>query len=202
MKTYLKNPIKDISHMSDMQLIPIMDMQSMYKMTHMMYQMMNMQNMYFMMSMKSSYPLMNLQDINEMKQINPIYMRDDKRQFPIPMLVNLVQTSPNKIEISYDIDVDIILGMNPTNYWIQDTINLVPVGIASLGSDDNINAGNSLTNNMVKIEQKEGSAKTFILTFHQAIPTGAEYMLIICYVTVKGAPPYSGDNGMATFIGK
>ena len=55
---------------------------------------------------------------------------------------------------------------------------------------------------MVKIEPKNGSAKTFILTFNQNIPRGAEYKLIICYVTVKGAPPYSGDNGMATFIGK
>lgn len=28
------------------------------------------------------------------------------------------------------------------------------------------------------------------------------HLLIICYVTVEGAPPYSGDNGMATFVGK
>ena len=138
----------------------------------------------------------------KMGQMNPMYMRDDKRQFPIPMLVNLVQVSPNQIEINYDIDVDVMLGMNPTNYWIQDTMNLIPQGIATLGSDDNVNAGNSLTSSMVKIEPKTGSAKTFTLTFNQAIPTGAEYMLIICYVTVKGAPPYSGDNGMATFIGK
>lgn len=54
---------------------------------------------------------------------------------------------------------------------------------------------------MVSIEPKSGSTKTFILTFNGAIQRGSEYMLIICYVTVKGAPPYSGDNGMATFTG-
>jgi len=55
---------------------------------------------------------------------------------------------------------------------------------------------------MVRIEPKNGSAKIFVLTFNRSIPRGAEYMLIICYVTVKGAPPYNGDNGMATFIGE
>ena len=129
-------------------------------------------------------------------------MEDDKRQFPIPMLVKLEQISPNQIQISYDRDVDVRLGMKPTNYWIKDTMNVIPQGIATLGRNDNVNAGNSLTGSMVKIDPKNGSAKTFILTFNQVIPRGAEYMLIICYVTVKGAPPYSGDNGMATFIGK
>ena len=32
MKTYLKNPMQDISQMCDMQEMPMMDMQSMYKM--------------------------------------------------------------------------------------------------------------------------------------------------------------------------
>ena len=65
-----------------------------------------------------------------------------------------------------------------------------------------MNSGNSLTGNNVRIESKNGSSRTFILTFNQNIQRGREYKLIICYVTVKGAPPYSGDNGMATFIGK
>ncbi len=124
------------------------------------------------------------------------------RQFPIPMLVKLEQISPTQIQISYDRDVDVRLGMKSTNYWIKDMMNAIPKGIATLGKNDNVNAGNSLTDSMVRIDSKNGSAKTFILTFNRAIPRGAEYMLIICYVTVKGAPPYSGANGMATFIGK
>jgi hypothetical protein len=123
-------------------------------------------------------------------------------QLPIPMLVKLKQVSPNKIQISYDRNVDIKLGMKSTNYWIQDTLNTKPKGIATLGKDDKVNARNSLTESMVKIEPENGSANTFILTFNQDIPKGVEYRLIICYVTVEGAPPYSGDNGMATFIGK
>ncbi|WP_242948432.1 hypothetical protein [Clostridium frigidicarnis] len=55
---------------------------------------------------------------------------------------------------------------------------------------------------MVEINSKDGSAKTFIVTFSQDVPKGEEYKLIICYVTVEGAPHYSGDNGMATFVGK
>ncbi|SFB29226.1 hypothetical protein SAMN04488528_102530 [Clostridium frigidicarnis] len=65
-----------------------------------------------------------------------------------------------------------------------------------------MNANNSLTNNLVEINSKDGSAKTFIVTFSQDVPKGEEYKLIICYVTVEGAPHYSGDNGMATFVGK
>jgi hypothetical protein len=127
---------------------------------------------------------------------------EKNQQFPIPMLVKLDQISPNQIQISYDRDVDMKLGTKSTNYWIQDTTNAEPKGIATLGKNDKVNAGNSLTDSMVKIESKNGSAKTFILTFNQDIPSGSTYKLIICYVTVEGAPPYSGDNGMATFIGK
>jgi hypothetical protein len=37
---------------------------------------------------------------------------------------------------------------------------------------------------------------------NKPMPSGAAYKLIICYVTVNGAPPYSEDNGMATLIDK
>ena len=75
-------------------------------------------------------------------------------------------------------------------------------GIASLGKDEKINSKNSLTENEVRIEPKEDSQRIFVITFDRDIPKGAEYKLIICYVTVPGAPPYSGDNGMMTFVGK
>ncbi|WP_315078942.1 hypothetical protein [uncultured Clostridium sp.] len=124
------------------------------------------------------------------------------REFAIPKLVKTEQISPNQIQISYDRDVDMELGTKATNYWIQDTKNVKPKYIATLGKNDKVNENNSLTNNLVKINSKDGSAKTFILTFSQDIPKGEEYKLIICYVTVKGAPSYSGDNGMITFVGK
>ncbi|MEW9079577.1 hypothetical protein [Terrisporobacter glycolicus] len=123
-------------------------------------------------------------------------------EFPIPKLVKVNQISSNQIEISYDMDVDMKLGTKATNYWVQDMKNVKPKYIATLGKNDKVNENNSLTDNLVKINSKDGSAKTFILTFNQNIPKGEEYKLIICYVTVKGAPPYSGDNGSATFIGK
>ncbi|WP_346886990.1 hypothetical protein [Clostridium sp. UBA1056] len=123
-------------------------------------------------------------------------------EFPIPKLVKIEQISPNEIQINYDRDVDMNLGTKATNYWIQDMKNAKPKHIATLGKNDKVNESNSLTDELVKIKSKDGSAKTFILTFNQDIPKGEEYKLIICYVTVKGAPPYSGDNGMATFVGK
>ncbi|SFD03232.1 hypothetical protein [Clostridium uliginosum] len=126
----------------------------------------------------------------------------DNKEVAIPKLVKAEQISPNKIQISYDRDVDTKLGTRATNYWIQDTKNVTPKGTATLGKNDKVNAKNSLTDNLVKINSKDGSAKTFILTFSKDIPKGEEYKLIICYVTVEGAPPYSGDNGMATFVGK
>ena len=178
---------------------------SMYQMVQSMNQMMQMQSMYPMMNMKGMnsmdgiHPMM---EMNEMRQMESTNMQDDQRQFPIPMLVKLNQLSSNQIQISYDRDVDMMKGMKVTNYWIQDTMNDSPKGIATLGMNDNVNAGNSLTNSMARIEPMSGSARTFIITFNRDIPRGAEYKLIICYVTVKGAPPYNGDNGMVTFIGK
>lgn len=218
MKTYSENPMQGMPQMGGMYNMPqMMDMQYMCQMMQCLYHLMAMQSMYHMMGMHSMCPMMSMNDMNpimdmqgmppmmwtdEMSQMKPKHMKDVKRQFPIPMLVNLEQLSPNQIQISYDMDVDMRLGMKPTNYWVQDTMNAVPKGIGTLGKNDSVNSGNSLTGNMVRIESKNGSAKTFILTFNRAIPRGAEYMLIICYVTVKGAPPYSGDNGKATFIGK
>ncbi|GFZ29992.1 hypothetical protein CSC2_05180 [Clostridium zeae] len=127
---------------------------------------------------------------------------EENVQLPVPMLAKLEQIAPNQIQISYDRDVDIKLGTKATNYWIQDMKNVNPKGIGTLGKNDRVNATNSLKDNMVKIESKNGSAKTYVLTLNREIPKGAEYKLIICYVTVEGAPPYNGDNGMATFVGK
>lgn len=126
----------------------------------------------------------------------------NSEESPIPKLAKLKQISSNQIQISYDMDVDMDLGTKATNYWVQDTKNATPEYIATLGKNDKVNENNSLTDNLVKINSKDGSSKTFVLTFSQDIPKGKEYNLIICYVTVKGAPPYSGDNGTATFIGK
>ncbi|WBL48283.1 hypothetical protein [Clostridium estertheticum] len=136
---------------------------------------------------------------------DPLQSDDSKKDvviLPIPMLVKLEQVSPFQIEISYDIDVDVKLGTKSTNYWIKDTMNVIPKDIATPGRNASVNTRNSLTDSFVKINSKNGSARTFILTFNHVIPRGAEYMLIICYVTVKGAPNYNGDNGMGTFIGK
>jgi len=225
LKTYSENPMQGIPQMKNMNITSktkkdmykmpqMMCMQLMYHMMQCMYSLLEMQNMYHMMGMNGMYPMMDMQKMNSMYEMypmmwtdekgemKPVHMKDNKRQSPIPMLINLEQLSPNQIQISYDMDVDVRLGMRPTNYWVQDTMNAIPKGIATLGKNASVNSANSLTGSMVRIESKNGSAKTFILTFNRAIPRGAEYMLIICYVTVKGAPPYSGDNGMATFVGK
>ena len=166
MKTYLDKPMQGMPQMMNMQnMYPMMGMQGMYNM----YQMMAMQSMYM-------YPMMGM---DEMSQMMDKDMQDDKRQFPIPMLVSLQQLSSNQIQISYDRDVDVMKGMKATNYWVKDIMNASPEGIATLSKNASVNAGNSLTSSMVKIEPKSGSARTFILTFNQAIPSGAEYMLII-----------------------
>jgi hypothetical protein len=146
----------------------------------------------------------NIVNANPVKDISTtsISYAGKNVQIPVPMLAKLELISPNQIQISYDRDVNMKLGTKITNYWIQDTMNAKPRGIASLGKSDKVNSKNSLTNNLAKIEPMKGSANTFTITFKQNIPRGAEYKLIICYVTVEGAPPYSGDNGMATFVGK
>ena len=92
--------------------------------------------------------------------------------------------------------------MTATNYWIQSTTEAVTTGIATLGMNDQVNAGNALTSDKVTIAAADNRNQSFVLTFNQNITQGKSYKMIICYVTVPDAPPYSGDNGSAAFVGQ
>ncbi|RJX40565.1 hypothetical protein D3P09_00645 [Paenibacillus pinisoli] len=120
----------------------------------------------------------------------------------IPMLASLSQISANQLQLSYDQPVDQAKGTDPRNYWIQATSEQNPVNIATLGMNDSVNRNNSLTPDRVKIQASGTDGKSFLLTFNQNIAKGKSFKLIICYVTRPGAPPYSGDNGSATFVGQ
>ncbi|OCT16224.1 hypothetical protein A8709_01940 [Paenibacillus pectinilyticus] len=119
----------------------------------------------------------------------------------VPMLAELKQISPNQLQVTYDQPVDLTKGMTPTNYWIQDMMNVTPKGIATLGKNDTVNATNSLTMATVTIQPVSGANQSFILTLKHKIPKGKAYKMIICYVTKPGDPPFSGDNGSAAFVG-
>lgn len=141
-------------------------------------------------------------DVNaETFKSTPTISMVEKDKYPIPKLIEVHQISSNQIEVKYDMDVNIELGTKSTNYWIQDTMNTKPQSIATLGKDDKVNSNNSLTNKLVKITPNHNSNNTFTLTFNQDIAKCKEFNLIICYVTVKGAPSYKGDNGMIKFVG-
>lgn len=120
----------------------------------------------------------------------------------IPMLKDLQQLSGNQLKVTYDQPVDGAKGIKPGNYWIQSLTETMPTGIATLGMNDTVNPGNALTADNVTITSADTTNTSFILTFKGMIPTGKSYKLIICYVTVPNAPPYSGGNGSRTFIGK
>ncbi|MCK9858982.1 hypothetical protein [Paenibacillus sp. ATY16] len=120
----------------------------------------------------------------------------------IPMLQSATQLSQNQLQITYDRTVDQAKGVNPSNYWIQSTTEAIPSGIATLGKNDAVGPQNALTANRVTIQPVDAQNKSFILTFMQPITKGMSYKLIICYVTIPGDPPYSGDNGSAMFVGR
>ena len=120
----------------------------------------------------------------------------------IPKLTTVNQVSANQIEIRYDMPVDLAKGEKATNYWVQSVTQAIPSGIATLGKNDEVSANNSLTANKVQIKVKDNEQTTFTLTFSQPITSGTEYKLIICYVTIPGGAPYTGDNGSKVFIGK
>lgn len=130
----------------------------------------------------------------------PIYAQ--RMTEAIPKLKTLNQISTNQIEISYDMPVDLTKGETATNYWIQSVTEEIPSGIATLGKNDKVSTSNSLTADKVQIKAKDNEQTTFILTFSQPITPGKEYKLIICYVTIPGGAPYTGDNGSKVFIGK
>ena len=123
MKTYLKNSMQGMQ-----QMMICMEWPNDGYAEHV--QMMGMQGMCHMMSMQGMYHMMDMQGMipddgyagNESYDGyagHEPYDEDNNMQFPIPMLVKLEQLSPNQIQISYDRDVDIRLGMKPTNYWIK-----------------------------------------------------------------------------------
>ncbi|RED51945.1 hypothetical protein [Cohnella lupini] len=125
-----------------------------------------------------------------------------RRQQEIPMLQSLSQLSPNQLLVTYDRPVDKVKGVTATNYWIQSTTEAVPTGIATLGMNDQVSPSNALTAAKVTIAAADNQNQSFILTFNQNITQGKPYKMIICYVTVPGGPPYSGDNGSAAFVGR
>lgn len=120
----------------------------------------------------------------------------------IPMLASVSQISANQLQVTYDQPVDQAKGMDPKNYWIQSTTEQTPTNIATLGMNDKVNNSNSLTAEKVAIQASGNNGKSFVLTFQQNIAKGKAFKMIICYVTKPGAPPFSGDNGSATFVGK
>lgn len=120
----------------------------------------------------------------------------------IPMLKDLQQTSANQLKVTYDQPVDAAKGMRPGNYWVQSLTETTPTGIATLGMSDSVSPANALTADKVTITPADTTGSSFLLTFNQNIPTAKSYKLIICYVTVPNAPPYSGGNGSRTFVGK
>lgn len=119
----------------------------------------------------------------------------------IPMLADLKQVSSNQIMITYDRPVDINAGMKASNYWVQSMTDVSPIGIATLGKNDKVSNQNALSNDKVTIQKIQGNNNSFLLTFKQNITRNKQYKLIICYVTVPGGAPYSGDNGMKVFTG-
>lgn len=120
----------------------------------------------------------------------------------VPMLTGVRQTAMNQIEITYDKKADMTKATTPSNYWVQSTQEVNPAGIATLGKDQKIGSENALTADKVMIKAADRSGKKFALTFKENIKPGSEYKLIICYVTVPGGAPYTGDNGSAVFTGK
>jgi hypothetical protein len=125
-----------------------------------------------------------------------------QQESSIPMLTTLKQISPNQLRVTYDQPVDQTKGMDPKNYWIQSTSEQTPTNIATLGMNDSVNNSNSLTTEKVAIQSADNNGQTFVLTFNQNIAKGMAFKMIICYVTRPGAPPYSGDNGSAAFVGQ
>lgn len=120
----------------------------------------------------------------------------------VPMLTGVRQTAVNQIEITYNKKADITKATTPTNYWVQSTKQVKPTGIATLGKGEKISNDNALTAARVVIRPADRSGTKFTLTFRENITPNEEYKLIICYVTVPGGAPYTGDNGSAVFTGK
>ncbi|MFC4778254.1 hypothetical protein ACFO9Q_15755 [Paenibacillus sp. GCM10023252] len=128
----------------------------------------------------------------------PIFTHKDA----VPMLSELKQIGPNQLQVTYDQPVDGAKAIDPANYWIQSQTDETPIGIATLGKTDAVKPSNGLTADKVKIVPRVDSNQSFVLTFHQNMAPGGKYKLIICNVTAPGAPPSSGDNGKADFVGQ
>ncbi len=119
----------------------------------------------------------------------------------IPMLISVKQIAYDTLQITFDKPCDVKKATKPSNYWLQDVLNINPTGIASLGEDERLSAENALSADQAIVTPADNSGKVFHIKFSEKIPTGAKYRLIICYITTSGAPEYTGDNGQKVFIG-
>lgn len=119
-----------------------------------------------------------------------------------PMLQVAKQVAPNKLQITYDKAADNAKATDISNYWIQNLDSNEAVGVASLGKDQKINAGNALSEKKAKVVALNGSEMEFEITFREPITPGVNYKLIICYVSAPGAKQYDGDNGTVAFTGQ
>jgi len=152
-----------------------------------------------------SFVIPGLSDVqgktNEIQFTN-VDVKTNQAERQIPMLASLQQVSPNQLTITYDRPVDLNKATKASNYWIQSLTDVRPKGIATLGKNDKVTDQNALTSDKVMIRKIQGNNNSFLLTFKQNITRNKKYKLIICYVTVPGGAPYSGDNGMKVFTGK
>ncbi|MBP0723735.1 hypothetical protein J5Y03_00890 [Bacillus sp. RG28] len=122
-----------------------------------------------------------------------MYNYNISRQMPAhPILLEARQIAPNQILITYDQPTNLASATNVSNYWIRS--NMGPVGIASVGMTDSLNAKNALRPDMAKITPVDNSKTKYVITFNVNAMSGVMYTVLPCYVNLEGRTGYMGEN--------
>ncbi|QDX94368.1 hypothetical protein EEL30_20020 [Brevibacillus laterosporus] len=115
-----------------------------------------------------------------------------QQMMPHPILLEVRQTAPNQILMTYDKRTDLASATNVSNYWIRS--NMVPVGIATVGMKDALTAENAIRPDMAMITPADNSMMRYFVTFRVNAMSGIMYTVLPCFVNLEGMTGFMGEN--------
>ncbi|MDT9027469.1 hypothetical protein [Rossellomorea yichunensis] len=114
---------------------------------------------------------------------------------PHPIIMEVVQTAPNQILLTYDVPTDPVSATNIWNYWIRTNINPpITKGISSEGMDYGLMDTNSLRSDLAVVQPYDNSKMRYTITFRNRAVPGLLHIVLPCYVNVEGSTGYAGTN--------
>jgi hypothetical protein len=137
--------------------------------------------------------------------LTPSHMDHERQTITHPILVEVRQTAPNQLLMTYDQQTDLASATNVSNYWIRSNMAR-PVGVASLGMSDALTPENAIRHEMGRITPVDNTNMRFVITFRGNAMSGVLHVVLPCFVNLEGRTGFRGGNwgpfSRNAFVGK